>query len=267
MKKITSEEIKKMQLEMLEYIQKICKEHNINYYASGGTLLGAVRHSGYIPWDDDIDIFVLYKDYKQLIDILVNDDKYDVVLPEKTNNVKNLFAKLCYKNTIIKEKVYKNVCEVGVFLDIFPLYNMPDDDKEREKYVSKICSAVKRYNLSIPRSTENKKSFFRKMLIIMYITIHPNWKKQRWEILKLAEKYQNCNTEYIGYPMSVYGKRDVYKSALFRDSIKMKFENLDIECPIGYDEYLKSLYGDYMKLPPVEKRINHSLEAYYIEEE
>ena len=137
MKEITQTEQKEILLDMLKYVDEICKKNNIKYFLYGGTLIGAIRHKGFIPWDDDLDICVPYKDYRKLITLLKQDNKYNVHNPYDNEDYYYFFTKLTDKRTILIEDNYNRIKDMGVFLDIFPFYHLPDSIEEYNKLYKK----------------------------------------------------------------------------------------------------------------------------------
>ena len=125
MKKINDKEYKKILTELLEFFNKICEENNINYTLTGGSLLGAIRHKGIIPWDDDIDVAVLPSEYDKLIKAFEKNtnDKYCILTHDNNPSYYFPFIKLIDKRTVVKDKNEKNIDDYGIFLDIFKLYN------------------------------------------------------------------------------------------------------------------------------------------------
>ena len=238
-------------LDMLKDIDKILREHNIDYILFSGTLLGAVRHKGFIPWDDDIDIAIKRSEYKKLIKVLKES------LPNKyvfhcfdTNNkylVPYPAMKIRLKNTYIKEKNFmlKNKCHDcdGIFIDIFILNYVSENKKEDLK--------VRRNNLILSWIITGLEN----------LDINPIYLK-RW-FIKNAVSYgrKNKNSKLIGDEITwVY--RDIKKPYIYKyndiyPTKNIKFENYTFRGPNNPDGFLKSHYGiDYMELPPIDKRFS-----------
>lgn len=255
------QKLKEEQLKVLDYIVKICEENSLEYFLIGGTLLGAVRHRGYIPWDDDLDLAMPRKDYEKFIKIFLNQDNGKYILD--TNNHSKYywlpFLKVRNKNTIYQENLQKNYKgNLGIWVDIFPLDN---GNKKISKLQSFQFRFVKnsRYLISmkcdvlVPKKTQGK------TLIFKLLTILPKkfWVWLQNTIMKLNH---NDNSKYFINLGSQYG---MFKQTHLKDkyypSKKLEFEGRMLNVPKDYDYVLTKIYGkDYMELPPVEKRITHN---------
>ena len=236
---IELEELKKLQIEILDDVVEFCEQNKINYWLNCGTLLGAIRHKGYIPWDDDIDIGMLRKDYD--------------IFKEKYNKANRKYRK-------IGEKLAVNI-------DIFVYDNAPDDIKTTNKMYRKI-KILEALNIvkKVPYSTK-KNHLFVNILRFPCHYILKLFPKSCFskEIVKISKKYIDKKTNYIGSFSSL--DRIHSRKSIFESFIKVKFEGKEYNAPIGYDELLTDFYGDYMKLPPTEKQVSHHVfEAFWIEE-
>ena len=132
MKEISLDERKEIELEILLYVTRLCEKNRIDYSLCGGSLIGAIRHGGFIPWDDDIDIFLTRENYKKLIDLLKDDLHYKLYAPETTENYLYGFCKLMDKRTVIYSEYDEEIGtpELGVFIDIYPVDLIPENKKE-----------------------------------------------------------------------------------------------------------------------------------------
>lgn len=138
-KKLSSEEIKQIELNLLLKLDEICKKYKLRYYLCGGTLLGAVRHKGFIPWDDDIDVLMPREDFEKLLRLEKAETRYggkDCFL--KSGNSIYPFIKLINTNTVLKEKYLSEEFTTGIWIDIFPLDGMPDDEKLSQRNLRKL---------------------------------------------------------------------------------------------------------------------------------
>lgn len=265
-------ELKKIEINLLIELDKYCAEHGLRYYIAYGTLIGAVRHHGFIPWDDDIDVIMPRKDYEQLMRSFNNDnvDSFVKVVSHKLNAGYCLpMAKLIDTRTVLKEKTDTDV-EIGVYIDIFPLENLSDDYEKAKKRMKKGFS-------------------FNKRIILKTVSISPTRSKIKNMILwlgKLALKGQSISdivsrldqycketesdgfTKYVGVMcgISIGDSSRVFRREWFDTTVSMSFEGRDYPAPSGYDPILRQLYGDYMSLPPVDKQVSHhAFEAWYKE--
>ena len=145
MREIQFEEMKKIELNILIYFTEVCEENNLRYYLGGGTLLGAVRHKGFIPWDDDIDVMMPRPDFQKLLSLSINNENYNIIKPGTAGYYYN-FAKLVDTRTILEEKGIKRIDGLGVYIDIFPLDGMPETPDARKKRFKELNSIRKRIN-------------------------------------------------------------------------------------------------------------------------
>lgn len=265
MNKINSNDIKKIQLDMLIKFNSFCKENNLRYYLAGGSCLGAIRHNGFIPWDDDIDLMMLRSDYDKLI-LLLKDKKID----EKID-----FKCLKYNNTFYPfGKLFRNdtytVCSDtplhdGIWIDIFPLDNVPSDEEKifrKAKKNRKIILAK-----LVKKNNGNLKKYIGK-LIIKFFTIFIPIKYYSRKADKMAKKWYNEDLGYVANILWATNNELMKKEWIEDGEVHThEFEGYQIPIPANYDKYLSNLYGDYMKLPPKEKQVTHGYEAWYIKEE
>lgn len=265
---ITKEEQKKIEFEILKYVKEICNKNKLNYFLCGGTLLGAVRHKGFIPWDDDIDIMMPYKDYKKLLNLLKKDNnKYTILEPYDNNNYYYTFSKLVDNKTYTDANNLK-VEGNGVCIDIFPCNNLPDDYSKCVELVNKFQRKYKAYWRETIQEkyyfSENKIKGIIKAIVFFPEHILYNKQKNKKKIINMLEEYNNRKTKHAGFVASIYNKKEIFDKKIFDEYIELEFEKEKFKCIKQYDEYLKSLYGDYMKLPPEEDRhYPHDSKSYW----
>lgn len=269
-KEITLDEMKKIELDIMKEIHKICEEQNINYFLSGGTLLGAVRHKGFIPWDDDIDILLPRTDYERFIDYCINNETPFKLICNKTDpNYGYLFAKAVDTSTVlIEDFANKNGSEMGVFVDIFPLDGVGDTMDEAIKQLNKtrfyrellIAANWKRFARS-----KTKAWYYEPIRFAFFVL--SRFFSYKSLIDKIESKYPKENFESKKYSACIcgaYRNKEICLSETYTEYIMLPFEDCLFRCPKKYENYLINVYGDYMKLPPEEKRItHHSFKAYY----
>lgn len=255
--------IHKSEIEILDEIDKICKKYNINYFLTGGTLLGAVRHKGFIPWDDDLDVAMPRNDYEKFINIAKTELSQRFLLDDITTNKDYwlIFAKVRLKNTIFdagfndKVKYYGNK---GIWVDIFPF----DETKHyKDKFIAIKWKQVKMKKALYKRQSKYLVTKNYSLLNIIHFFIKPlSMKKLNKNIKKQITKENNKNYPYLINYGSQYGvfKQTHLKNKIFPLS-KIKFEGKEYPVPKDYDYFLKNIYGEnYMKLPPKEKRVCHN---------
>ena len=257
-KKYDSKELKHLQniqLMILKDIIDLCEKNNIDYFAIGGTALGSVRHKGFIPWDDDIDIGMLRSDYDKFLKICKTqlNDNYYVLNDQTEKNFFLPFTKICLKDTIYEEWWIKQVnIEEGIFVDIFVFENTPNNKIRRFIYkwwaiflnTMVILSTVKYEN-------PNKRNEFIQHIIYYILQILPLSPSKQY-----FKKYKNSNVkhDYVFYPYVPF----FIKKSDIEPLKKLQFEKIKLNVINNVDAMLYDFYGDdYMKLPPEEKRYNH----------
>lgn len=269
MKEILFEDIKRIGLEVLNYISDFCNKNGIKYFLFHGTLLGAVRHNGFIPWDDDIDICFLKEDYNRFITEF-NDPtgRYKLMAPEKSKECNFSLAKVFDSNTLLIENVTHPV-DLGVYVDIFPLDYGQRDFTKTLSYLNK--TTFIRKLLLLKRLKTNKQRVWYKNVIIVTIQVLTCLFKEKHLVNKLVEYYERQTDSDSKFVMQTRilanSKTQIYEKDVFRETKMLVFEGKMYPVPIGYAELLETLYGDYMKLPPIEERItHHDFNVWYKEE-
>lgn len=255
------------ELKVMKIIKEICEKENIRYFMIGGTLLGAIRHSGFIPWDDDVDLAMPRKDYERFLEVsnkylpsnifvqnFRTDDKYRYYITRVLN-----------KNILVEEKRFIGVDTPQAYasVDIFPIDGSPNKKFFRNIHYFRVM--IRRFLMSLCyRDTidkERKRSKMEKLLLNILIKvpferiISPNKIKESLD--KLLKKYSMENSLYSGTIMGAYRIREMVPTVMFGNPKLYKFEDDTFYGPELVDEYLKHMYGDYMKLPPKEQQKTH----------
>lgn len=250
------EKLKKIELSMFADFVKVCNRLNLKYYLLGGTLLGAVRHKGFIPWDDDIDVGMPRKDYdifmstgqqllseKLFLQNIDTDKKYYLNFA-KIRNCETTFVETSYKRHKINH---------GAYIDIFPLDYFPDDEKKRNAFHRK-NSFYKRRIAAEFYYPKGKTLKFRIATSILRI-LFPSAKKisqKREHLFKSVEK-----SSWLANYCGAWGAREIVPEDWYGEGTELCFEGIKVNAPKEYDKWLTQVYGDYMQLPPVEKRKGH----------
>ena len=245
-------------MEIAEYIDKVCVDNKISYCLMSGSTLGALRHKGFIPWDDDMDIFMKpdeYKKFKEFFEKNGDTKKYYLQeLYKRDDYIAS--AKLRLNNTAYIEESSKDMkIHQGIFIDIFILHNTPDND-----FLSFIQCMCAKYVLA--RGQMNKKNNYKgkKLLLLKLLNILPKEFLIK-HCLKKQYKYDNKTTKrvchFMGHP---FYKKGIYDSKYFLEYRRTKFEKIELNIPKYSEEYLTDRFGDYMKLPSKEsiKKAQHA---------
>ena len=258
-RKATLDEAREIMLDILKEIDRICLKYNLKYWLSGGTLLGAIRHNGFIPWDDDIDIDMLREDFEKFKKIAKIELREEFYLDshELEEMIEYMPLKIRHKNSIYIEKWDNDKNETkGIFVDIFPY-----DKFSKNKIIQKKEMFPKYlYELKTMRMWSNNRSLKNRLksLVIKFLKILP-----KNYIINLNKKYfQNSLLKkdfVIGYGYGLTWRKTFEIEDIFPLKRKM-FEKNQFFIPNNYKKYLKTFYGDYMKIPDEDKRLTHALE-------
>ena len=265
-KAITLEEMKKIEVDIMKKIDKICRENNLKYSLLDGSLIGAVRHNGFIPWDDDIDVMMPRPDFNKLKEILLNNNIENIKYMDCStqSDCYYVFGKVIDTRTILKEKDVYEVSNFGVYVDIFPIDGLPSDEVKRSKLMKKVGKLrnLRRYAIHTKLSKENFITNLMFKIISLPIKIY-GFKRINKKAYNLIQTYDYNNSEYVTLiynDISIF-KNKYYKKDFFDKTHYVKFEDTEFMIIDNYDIYLRDLFNDYMKLPPVEKRVsNHSFD-------
>ncbi len=258
------EQIHKETLGIVEKLIEICDKINVNYYVAYGSLIGVVRHKGFIPWDDDFDVVMLRDDYEKFCDYCIkNENKLKPFKLLSRKCEKKYPYNIARLNNMNYKAVYDNVqgYESGIFIDIYPLDGAGSDVDKVLKKVEKKKSNLFRITLwsiddHYTKSTYNK--WYRS--IIKYFVRGYSKVRGAKHFLDKMENFKNLydinNSRYIA-EMTWDSGLTLYEKSWFDKYIYMDFENLKVKVPIGYDDFLRCHYGDYMKFPPKEEQVPH----------
>lgn len=257
---ITSEmkEVWAVELDLLAQVQQICEKYGIRYFASGGTLLGTIRHDGFIPWDDDIDITMLREDYEKFCSHADEFLKpYELQFFGKTRGYLTGHAQLRNVNTTAVRKTslkdnYKTIYNQGIFIDIFPLDAVPDDPETRRKFCKKL-RAYKKFGNTVYRATEGyypERADFKRKLVHNLWKLVPKKFSYRFfhgKFLKMCQKYNNTDTEFVSMLSFIPKNEKLWiKRENLSSPVSHKFEFMEMVIEENFDGVLKVQYGDYM---------------------
>lgn len=240
-------------LDLLFEFDRVCKKYGFQYFLCGGSVLGAVRHKGFIPWDDDLDAFLLRDDYEKFIKLAHEfEHPYFLQTPETDPGYFYTMAKIRNSNTtMLSEKFKYNKFNQGVWFSIFPLDHWKKEGEEKRwaKIKELILDNSTYMRMANPDLNEKDKE-----RIANYSGRNPL--EVNREIHMIASEYNNIETGYVALATTtIYPSRClVYPSSIFSSAILSDFEKYQLPIPVGYDEYLTICFGDYMKFPPIEQR-------------
>ncbi len=257
MRAIGLQELKHIQLEVLDVIHDFCVEHNIHYSLGCGTMLGAVRHKGYIPWDDDIDIYLLRSEYNKLLELFPPSLKnVQIESIERDLSWDKAYAKAYDDRTVCIEDSHCKV--VGVSIDIFPIDFVPSDDKRWMRY-NKKRRILKKVSDLKPMIITKDIPILKKILLAIckFILLPVPQRKIISSLNKYAQKFNNTENEFVFESCQGLLLKNKFKVSVFDQYIEVPFEDRKYSIIAGYDEYLRCAYGDYMQLPPENKRVSH----------
>lgn len=261
LKKIQQEE-----LVVLKEFVRICDKYSINYFAVFGTAIGAVRHHGFIPWDDDMDFGMLREDYERFIKIAPKEfgDRFGLAGPDCPQKYYNFVTKMYKRGTRFATNYDHDNFEMGINIDIFVFDDMAMDAKARKKQIRTALLWRKLYmtkNVNFYTSSVFKKGNLIPRLISgaayyvwKIIPVTNEWLCRKWK--KNAMRFSGQSSVYTQFNDTMSWESRIRKADLF-PLVDMEFEDIKVKLPRAYDKILRELYGDYMQLPPKEKRQNH----------
>lgn len=241
-------------LKIMKELHKILTENNFKYYLCGGSVLGAIRHNGFIPWDDDLDIMMPREDYDRFIknasEILP--DYLYLQGPSNCNEAPLMFHKVRKKNTLFEEKINRGLkYPKGIFVDIFPLDSTDDNGKRFFRKMKKV-----RFYKKIYLFQRRKDGKHRLVQLISHLIPRKFCVKRVTKLCVNKEATKFYFESLSQYPIH----KVIYTQDVIGDGVLHKFEDTEFYIPTNYDKYLSTKFGDYMKLPPVEKRgIQHDV--------
>lgn len=252
------QELRSIQMGILDDVHRFCEAHGLRYFLSSGTLIGAVRHKGYIPWDDDVDIYMPRQDYEQFMKLFIDKDgTYRVINPTIEPHYYYTFAKVVDQRTRMVEKETAGY-EIGVYMDIFPVDFVTDDLQERERIFKqkKLLYKIRRCKISQSNPLKSRLAYW--VYKCWPMSVKQIERKIRRLIVLDVPTTMVCNMTEAG--PSIKG---CFPAEDIASSVDIEFEGKQYKTMVGYKDYLQRTYGDYMTLPPVEQRVTHKFEAYW----
>jgi lipopolysaccharide cholinephosphotransferase len=256
MEKLTDNEIKESLVNLLKEFDSICKKYNLRYSLDAGTLIGAVRHKGFIPWDDDIDVTMPREDYEKLLSLQYQDDNFEIKSYRYTKDYYYIFSKIIDKRTLLIEdsRAEKNM---GIYVDIFPQDFFDDIEDFNKGCAKKLRTKAFIDHLGANTSYKESKNIFR---FIAKNIVHLFLNPFRIKIINHIEnRSKSSKGKYcinLVYDSNTNDKA-VSKAEIWNNLEYLDFENIKVLGFKDYDRYLRARYGEYMEFPPIEQQVGH----------
>ncbi|MBR3362388.1 MAG: LicD family protein [Bacilli bacterium] len=264
-------ELQLCELDILKEVVKICNRHNLTYYMMGGTFLGAIRHKGFIPWDDDVDISLNREEYDKLLEILPKELPNNYKIDNFLTNKDSLIYATRVENSLIKVK--DNSASIkkirNAWIDIFPLDGMPNNTIIRKLHEFRLLYLRLKFKYSTfsETVTQNKKdrSIHEKILVTIgnYTKIEKILDKNKClkDLDKALRKYEYKNSNYVVNFMGAYKFKEMFKKAIYEKYKLYDFENTKLNAPENYNFVLTQMYGNYMQIPQKDMQNKHCIEV------
>lgn len=263
-------ELQKIYVEILKNFYELCNKNSIKLYLLGGTLLGAVRHKGFIPWDDDIDVSISREDYEKLLRLFntTSLSNYTLIDPETNRNFKGYIPQFILKNSKMSSAQYKEEEELHLGISIFIFDGITENKLLRwiflkKMYILRSLHALCRVNFKNVNTRRAK--FFGPLLQPFFST--KSVYKYKNKILKLQKKYNYSSSKFIAPNIDTDAKKEVVLKSIYEKSKTINFEGIECLVSENFKEHLQNYYGNYMELPPMESRQpKHSFSVWVDEE-
>lgn len=267
MQRLTQDDLRRIQLDILDYVAAFCDAHGIRYWLTCGTLLGAIRHQGYIPWDDDIDVGMLRSDFARFLEAFGQErdgGRYYVICNELDPTCPYAYAKVLDRQTVLYEPD-ENGPRLRVNIDVFVYDNAPADARESER-MYRVRDLYRSMNLLQNRMIGGH-GVVKDFVTFWGYHILRHWAPGRFatRVAENARRYAGQETGYVGNYTSF--KRIHVAASVFDAYVDVPFEGRMYHAPVGFDAWLRAFYGAYMQLPPEERRVSHHMFVGYLLED
>lgn len=269
MRELSLREMQLAEFGIMVEFDKFCKENNLIYSLAGGTLLGAVRHKGFIPWDDDIDVCMPRPDYERLFRLVSERGGYVAdklkLASDRGPNATLPFLKVLDERIIIETDIGEAFG--NLWIDVFPVDGYPENDKKAEKFWRQVrfYRRIVYYNYGTSAQFKGLKKFVRKLFSVFAKAY--GCKRAIGKIKRLIDKYPYECSPYIGVvSWGIYGIKERIAPDSFTKIVEVEFEGNKFSAIANWHDYLSGIYGDYIQLPPENKRYTHHIKAYFKED-
>ncbi len=257
MNELTVNDVKALQIDILKAVDEFCEANSIRYFLYYGTLLGAIRHKGYIPWDDDIDIAMPRADYAKFL-ATFDDGRYAVAAYQKDRRFPLTFAKVYDRETVLIEASSIKF-DIGVNIDIFPIDALPGDEAESDRFVARIERYKRMLDFKIVQLSRERSLVRNAALMVGKLLLSPVCNSSIvGRYIAWSQKYDAAGTRYA-MDLSFAKKERRFPVDAIGEVVRAPFEDSDFYIPKQYDLLLTKLYGNYMQLPPEDKRTSHHM--------
>ena len=246
-----------MELDMVKRFVEVCEEHHLQYWMMGGTLLGAVRHKGFIPWDNDIDLAMPRKDYDRLLEIGPEAFQAPMFFQTPVTDgarLFNTFVKIRNENgTAATREEFESGMNCGIFIDIFCLDEIPDDPQDRKRYFDRLARLTKMRRFALGMSPKGglvKKAKYAFQKAVYKFVYHSPDAAELYRLYQQeARKFAGTGARQLAHRDFGYHEKYIWDKSDWDETVQLPFEDMVLNAPAGYDAVLKRQYGDYWKIP------------------
>lgn len=234
---LTDEEVRESQMNILRCVKRVCEKEGLKYYLAYGTLIGAARHKGFIPWDDDIDVYIPITDLKKFVEAVNEEEGFGIASSAAGMDYYDVISLMYDCSNICDSNHFPMQISAGVTIDIFPLYGLPEEEEQIREYIQELKDA----------ELDMLNKMYEKDACV----------KAAGNLFDLMRKHDMDAAKYVGNVLSPYQSREIFPREWFGDGMELEFEGEMFCVPAEYDLYLRAVYDDYMQLPPEEQRQGH----------